>query len=246
MKKIALVLIGIVVAAAAYAQAVMQDNLRAATTLDRLSNFQGHNTADLLYGIPMPPGKIIGDTYLSQDWKMATVLLYADNKIIEGFPVRYDIAANELEFNAKNGIKVLSGEKIKSFVWMDADTKVPSYFINGKEFKDSDNVPYVGFFQVLSDGKMPLMKRTKVTIKKPDYNVALNVGSADEKIFKSVMICYSKENKISKIPSSNKKGIPVFGEKSAEVKKFVEDNALSFGEEDELIKIFDFYNGLYK
>ena len=46
-------------------------------------------------------------------------------------------------------------------------------------------MPFVGFFQILSDGKLPLMKSTKITVKKADYNAALNVGSPDDKILKS-------------------------------------------------------------
>jgi hypothetical protein len=246
MRNIIILFFNVVTGIAAYSQAAMPDNLRAASTLDRLTNFQGNNTPDMLYGIPMPPGKVIGDTYLSTDWKIATVLLYADNKIIEGFPTRYDIGTNELEFNAKNGVKALSGEKVKSFVWIDSQTNTPSYFVNAKEFKNIDNVPFIGFFQILSDGTLPLMKRTKITVKKADYNAALNVGSPDDKILKSEELCYSKENKVFKMPGSNKKAVPVFGDKAAEIKKFIDENSLSVGKEEDLIKIFDHFNSLTK
>src|SRR3990170_1363664 len=101
-----------------YAQSVVPNNIRAANTLDRLVE-DGLSNADMLYGFPLPEGKIIGDTYLETQWKAASILLYDKDKLIEGFPARYDIYLNELEIKAKNGIKVLKGDKVKSFVWMD-------------------------------------------------------------------------------------------------------------------------------
>jgi hypothetical protein len=227
------------------AQATLTDNVRATNTLDRLSSYQGSHAPDLLYGIPFPPGKVVGDSYLNADWKVSTVFLY-DGKTIEGYPTRYDIATNELEFNAKNGIKVLGGDKIKNFVWIDGQTNVPAYYVNAKEFKSKDNVPLIGFFEVLADGTIPLLKKTKVTVKKADYNAALNVGSHDDKILKSDQLYYARDNQVFKLPSSSKKVIALFGDKSAEVKKFIDDNSLSTGKENNLVKIFENYNSLVK
>jgi hypothetical protein len=99
-----------------YAQAVVPPNVRAANTLDRLKESRDFSSADLLYGIPLPEGKIIGDTYLDIHWKNSSILLYESEKLIEGFPIRYDIRTDEVEVKSKSGIKVLNGVKIKSFV----------------------------------------------------------------------------------------------------------------------------------
>jgi hypothetical protein len=230
----------------ALSQAAMPENMRAASTLDRLGGFHGNNVPDMLYGIPFPPGKVIGDTYLSTDWKYATVLLYENDKMIEGVPTRYDVATNELEFNAKNGIKVLPGNKIRNFVWVDTQINEPGFFINAREFKNIDNVPLDGFYQVLSDGAMPLLKRTKITVKKADYNAALSVGSRDDKILKIYELFYAKDNIVYKIPSNAKKLVSVFGDKSSEMKKYIDDNSLAAGKEQDLIKIFEYYNSLMK
>ena len=156
-----------------YTQSVVPNNIRAANTLDRLVDLDGLSNADMLYGIPLPEGKVIGDTYLDVQWKAASILLYDKNKLIEGFPVRYDIHLNELEIKAKNGVKVLKGDKVKSFVWMDSLTNSPVYFVNAKEFQNEDNVTLSGFFQVLTDGALPLFKKTRVSFKKADYNIQL-------------------------------------------------------------------------
>jgi hypothetical protein len=227
-------------------QAVLTENLRATNALDRLGTFSGNNVPDMLYGIPFPPGKVVGDTYLDENWRVSTVVLYENDKVIEGYPARYDIAANELEFNAKNGVKVLNGDKVKSFVWIDSQTNLPSYYISAKEFKNKDNVPLLGFFEVLVDGTMPLLKKTKVVVKKADYNAALNVGSRDDKILKNEELFYVKDKQVFKLPSSGKKMLALFGDKSSDIKKYIDENNLSLSKEGDLIAVFESYNALVK
>src|SRR5687768_14078136 len=113
-----------------YAQAVVPENIRATNTLEKLQDLDRMGNADMLYGIPLPPGKVIGDTYMDPQWKNSAILLYENNKMIEGFQARYDIHLDELEIKARNGIKVLKGNKVKSFVWLDSVYSAPAYFVN--------------------------------------------------------------------------------------------------------------------
>ncbi len=227
-----------------YGQSVVPNNIRAANTLDRLVDLDGLSNADMLYGIPLPEGKVIGDTYLDVQWKAASILLYDKDKLIEGFPVRYDIHLNELEIKAKNGVKVLKGDKVKSFVWIDSLTNSPIYFVNAKEFKNEYNVTITGFFQVLTDGSLPLFKKTNVDVKKADYNVQLNVGSLDDKILKKHELYAVKGHRVIEVPSSKKKLLPLFGDKSKDVEKFIKENALTTNKEYHLTNIFKHYNSL--
>lgn len=224
-----------------FSQSAVPNNIRATNTLERLG---GISKTDMLYGIPMPPGKVIGDTYLDMHWKNSSILLYEKDKLLEGYPVRYDIHSDELEINAKNGIKVLKGSKVKSFVWADSITNTPTYFVNAKEYKSDNNTNLGGFFQVVSDGAMPLFKKTTVEIKKADYNVAFNVGSHDDKILKKSDFYTLKGNEVVEIPGSKKKFLPLFGDKTEVIEKFIRDNGLSISKEENLKMIFDHYNSL--
>jgi hypothetical protein len=228
----------------ANAQSVVPPNIRAINTIERLNDFDGMTNGDIMYGIPLPPGKVIGDSYLDTHWKKSTILLYEKDKLIQGFPSRYDIYLDELEINARNGIKVLKGDKIKSFVWFDSSTNVPSYFVNAKDFKNEDNVPLTGFFQVLSDGANPLLKKTDIHIRKATYNVALNVGSQDDKILKKDDFYLLKGSNVFEIPSSRKKLLPLFGDRAEVMEKFIKENSLSTTKEDDLKIIFNQYNSL--
>jgi hypothetical protein len=244
MKNLVSVLLLSTFVSGSYAQAIVPPNIRANNTLDKLTDLDGINTGDILYGIPLPEGKTVGDTYLNTHWKKSSILLYDDQKLIEGFPVRYDILTDELEIKSTKGIKVLKGSKIKSFVWIDSLSKTPDFFVNAKDFNDSDNVPYSGFFQVLADGSLPLFKKTLIDIKKADYNIQFNVGSPDDKILKKSEFYALKENNVIEIPASRKKLVTLFGEKSEQMEQFIKENNLSSMKEDQLKIIFEHYNSL--
>ncbi len=244
MKNVFLCFLLFIVVSNVLAQAVVPPNIRAANTLDRLVDLDGLGMADMLYGIPLPEGKVIGDTYLDTRWKNSTILLYEKEKMIEGYPVRYDIYLDELEVKGKNGVKVLKGNKVKSFVWIDSLSRVPSFFVNGKEYQNEENVSYTGFFQVLTEGTLPLFKRTFIDIKKADYNIQFNVGSHDDKIIKKNEFYVLKDNRVVALPSSRKKLVLVFDDKSEAMEKYMKDNNLASHKEEHLKLIFEFYNSL--
>ena len=115
----------------------------------------------------MTPGGVKGSTYLDKKWNLATTLLFKSEKLPEGYPVKYELKENELEVKASNGIKILDTKNIKSLVWKDSITQEPKYFISGSEYTD-EGTPLNGLLEVLSDGKVPLLKRNFVVVKAPD------------------------------------------------------------------------------
>jgi len=244
MKKFAryFVLLGLV--STCYAQAVVPNNIRAMSTLERLHDSDRLWNTDILYGIPLPEGKVIGDTYYDTNWRNCTILLYENGKLIEGYQARYDIQSDELEVKAKNGIKVLKGNKVKSFVWADSITRVPAYFVNAKDFKTEDNVALTGFFQVLTDGSFPLLKKTAIDIKKANYNIQFNVGSTDDKILKKNKFYAINKTQVIELPSSKKKLLPLFAGDAETMEKFIKQNDLTTNKEEDLKVIFDHYNSL--
>src|SRR4030095_7773501 len=151
---------------------------------------------------------------------------------------------DEVEVKTKKGIRVMKGTKIKSFAWVDSVTRAPDYFVNAKDFKDKSNVPYSGFFLVLTEGSLPLFKKTEIDIKKADYNIQFNVGSQDDKILKKSEFYTLKDKVVVELPSSRKKIVALFGDKSEAMEVFIKENDLLITKEDPLKIIFDHYNSL--
>lgn len=227
--------------ATSYAQTVLPSNMRAQTTLQQLEGISTNK--DILYGIPLPPPEVIGDTYYTAYWSPTSLLLYGD-KMVEGFPARYDIYGDEVELRGKNGVRVMPSKMFKSFVWIDSVSKEPTYFVNAKDFLAESKVPLKGFFQVMTEGSVTLLKRMTVYVKKADYNMVLNVGSRDDKIMKEITLYYTKGNTAFEVPSSKKKLLPIFGDKATAVEQYIKDKDLSVSKENDVKSIFAYYNSL--
>jgi hypothetical protein len=237
----AIITIGILLLTSSlFAQWAVPTQVRATNTIDALSDRGGLSRNDLLYGIPPTPGRIIGDTYLDDKWNRASILLFDSEKMIEGFPVKYDIKMDLIEVVAKNGIKIIDGKKVKSMVWLDSITNVPSYFINARAYT-LEGAALNGFLQVVADGQLPLLKRTLITEKQPDYVPGLDVGSRDKKILKKESYYYSNKDQLTKI-GSKKNLLTAFGDAAQDVESYIKINKLNLNKEEGLVKTFEYYN----
>ena len=224
-----------------FAQWAIPTQLRAENTLDRLSDKGGLSNSDILYGIPLPPGSVVGDVYFDKKWNSATILLYQTETMIEGYPVKYDIKGDVLEIKSSAGIKVLDVRKVKNMVWIDSLTQKPHYFANGAEFK-VEGVPVNGLLEVLVDGKTPLMKRDQIYVKDPTYNVAMGAGSRDTKIYHKFTYYYSKGSELIKV--KGKKDVLAITNNTAAVEEYIKQNKLNVSKESGLIKVFEYINTL--
>ncbi|MGC3948742.1 MAG: hypothetical protein QM762_30285 [Chryseolinea sp.] len=218
-------------------------NLRSSFTLESLGDATQVSQNEVLYGVPAPAGKIIGDTYLSKSWRKSAIQLYKDERVIKGYPVRYDIYTDALDVKTDNGVKVLEGKRIQSFSWLDSTRADPVFFVNARDYK-LENIPLTGFLEVLVDGSAPLFKRTELHVKKADYNVAFDVGSRDDKILKDETYFVGQDKNVIELSAAKKKVLSIFRNKTAEMEKYIDENNLSLKKEADLVKIFGHYNAL--
>jgi len=218
-------------------------NVRASYTVGSLSEGVSMGRNGVLYGVPAPPGKVVGDTYYSTHWRKSVIQLYKDDRMIEGYRVRYDIQTDALDVNTDGGVKVLDGKRIRSFSWLDSSRVEPVFFVNAHDYH-LEGTPLTGFFEVLADGKAPLFKRIELHVKKADYNVSFDVGSRDDKILKEATYFVGQGKNVVEVESSKKKVLSLFGDKANEMEKFMESNNISVKKEADLVKLLQHYNGL--
>lgn len=220
---------------------IVPQNIRATNFAERL-NYQLTAGSTSLLGIPMRGAEIIGDSYLFPEWRISTVMLYEEEKLLENYLIRYDMMDDKLEFKFPTDIRVLNANRVRSFVTIDSISREQTYFVNGRDYSTLDNLPYQGFLQVISDGKKPLVKGYDIIIKKPDYNMALMVGSIDYKIIKNPKYYYVVNSKVYPLPSSRKKILDVLNDKRVEMERFIKVNQLQLSMEHHLYAIFEYYN----
>ncbi len=225
--------------------AALQKTIRA-TNVSRLLVERPNLMGNTIYGIPPEPKKVEGNFYLDNKWNAASILLYREQRVLEGFRVRYNINSNTFELMEpeKNLVSTMPGLRIQNIVWMDSVYKVPRYFVNGMDFED-DGVPISGFFEVIVEGQLPLMRRTIAVFKESNYNTALMVGNRNDQIIKRNVYFYLKGKDLFEVPKRRKKLFPIFGEKAAEMEAFVEENEIDLKKTGSIFQLFTYYNSRF-
>lgn len=216
-------------------------NIRAEMTLDRLRQLSPY---EITYGIPLPEKQIVGTGYLHTSWRPGAIQLYGSEKMIEGYRLRYDVLLNEIEIRSATSVRVVEGARVRGFVWADSAAAAPEYFINAAAYKTTDGGAVTGFFHVLADGTMPLLKHTTAFIRKANYNVQLNVGRRDDTIVIRHVYYYAAGDRIYPVPSTKKKLLETLGSKSGRVGDFIQINDLDMRDEAHLAKIYAYCNSL--
>ena len=213
--------------------------IRAKNTLYDLSK-TGVSPNNILYGIPIESGILVGDFFIDKKWNRTTILMYEKERLLEGYLTRFDIKSSNLEIKLNDGVKVLQGRRIKSLVWIDSLTNAPRYFLNAKDYS-LNNIELNGLLEVLIDGSYPLFKRVTTSVKKATYNVALDVGSKDEKIIKKEAYYFSEANKLIEV-KRKKDLLEYFKSRSGDLELFISNNKLSVSKENDLLTIFRYIN----
>jgi hypothetical protein len=235
----------ILMGAASISSAQNQDYIHNRTVMERALVAGAGGTPVPLGNMSMSTPATVGDVYLTADYRITTFWLYNSNTMGQGYAVRLDLERNEFDILFGNGVRALTGTKVKTLMWLDSLTRTPQYFVNAQEYKNEEDVPFVGFFQILSEGELTLLKMTQVKFKPADKSLVHNTGTKDNKFLKIVDFYIAQGTKATKLP--NRKGIlKLMASHNDEVEKFMKVNEISTSNERHLVAVFDYYNSLIK
>lgn len=203
-------------------------------------NFIGGNS---VYGIPEAPRYLEGNFYLDPDWKRGVILLYNENEILNDFFIRYQIEENHFEVmaNQDGSIVKIAGESVKNYMSMDSTTKSKRLFINQRDFVSNEEV-YEGFFELLVEGQMTLVKATRAVYKNSNYNTALMMGEKNDKIVKRDSYYFIVGDSVHSVSSKMSSFLHSFGDRKVDIRKFINKYKVNIKEELGMIRIFNFYN----
>ncbi|HMR57118.1 MAG TPA: hypothetical protein PLM56_08595 [Cyclobacteriaceae bacterium] len=222
-----------------WGQSSVPTQIRAQWTMDRLTDVNGLGNSDLLYGIPMQPGTVVGNVYADKKWNKTTILLNESDNLLEGYWLKYNLQEQTVEVKTSTGVKIIDGARIRSMVWIDSLTKETHYFISSTPYT-YQGTKLTGLLEVLVDGTTPLFKYYRISIIKPTYNVAMGSGSKDIKILINETYFGKKGDELIQIKSG--KDLSLIPEITNEVDNHIKANKLSPKKEPDLIRIFEFMN----
>jgi hypothetical protein len=179
-----------------------------------------------------------GSYYISENWNTGTIYLKSGDTL-KGYPLKYDIDKNLIEIKTPQQIKALSGNNVIAFEWDDTQRK--SFFLNGEQYTFEGTKLY-GFYQILTPGKVELLSKIFLEIKRADYNVALDVGSRADKIIQREKLFVAKDKQLFELKSRE---IPKpLSDKALEIKVYLKQNNLKLNKKDDAIRLVNYYNSI--
>ena len=173
-----------------------------------------------------------GSPYLYEDWVSGVVEL-AKGTSYKGIELKYDQVADELLFRHKEAALSFV-EPVKEFKLLSPTTAL---FRNG--YKPVDRNTAQTFYEVLYDGGTQLIrKRAKQIMENREYNSA----SSTKKFVPVETYFIVKDGLPVKIRKDKKSVLSVLKDKGTLINKYVESNKVNFKEDQDLIKLVEYYN----
>lgn len=181
-----------------------------------------------------------GSPFLFENWSKGTVK-FMNGTVFEGM-LKYDQIEDELTFNSPSDEPLGFQDPILEFTIADPASKdSPKERTFKKGFgtspvdKQSNNL----FFEVLVEGNAHLLKHTQKTIvEQTPYNSATTVQH-----IKELVTYYVSENgSLTKFKPNEKQVLATLSTKATELQKYIKENKLNVKEEEDLKKLFVYYN----
>lgn len=195
------------------------------------------DSGGLIDEIPLKPIETSGSFYLNEEFQIGNILL-KNRREIKNYPIKYDLKYNRMEINAGNIIKVLNCEDIYNFY----------IFGDNEEYRNVDYFDETndlgGFFQIIASGSVSLLQHTDIKIMPANYVPETDTGRRSDKIVKTDSYFFSKGKRVFEITGRKNKDLDIFGDRESQVKEFVQDEKISFKNENDLVKLVSFYNSL--
>jgi hypothetical protein len=217
------------------AQSAVDKFVKANSAIYQMSVNNSFRQGDAVYQFSFASrSEVLGDPYIDAHWGKSSILLY-DSSVLRGYLTRYDIRLDEIEFRLSEGVRTLKGGRVRSILWIDSLRQTTRLLANGREFS-SDEKQKKGFYEIVVDGKVSLLKHIAVEILRPDYNVALDVGSRDFRIVKKQKFYFSLGGKL--FDMKKKALIASLKDISIDITGYLNEQSVNWTNEQDLYALF--------
>ena len=206
--------------------------------------------AGVFWNSPTAAPNVIGQFYVDSLWHEGNVKFTSvipqfgggSTDTLSGIWIRYNVLSDQLEVLAdknKNDVRVIQGSNLKNFTVKLSENEVFK-FDNAAKFVSDKKVN--GFFETLVNGKLTLMKHYRAKAIKPSYNPAFGTGEKNT-IVSVVSDYYVVSNgKTEKINPGKKTFVSLMKDKESEIESYIKSSNPNFKSEDDIVRLFEFYN----
>ena len=187
--------------------------------------------------------EITGSPFINDNWVPAKLTL-SRGKEIGPLPIKLNIESNELYFLDSTGKEMIAADGlVKKVDCIDYYTKDSTRYIfkNGYPSIEGQNENY--FYQVFTEGRIELLARKFKYVRNEKNDLS---GDISKSFVDGVVVLYVYAYGVMQPFRSNKNFIASLWEenKQEEMNKYISDNKINFKSTSDLIKLFNYYDGL--
>lgn len=207
------------------------------------------------YGVKQGSGKVSGDIYLDKEWRKGITVFYSDvvkrydpqaPDSIAGYNIRVDLSNHYVEYDMKEGVKAVEENTVKRLYLTSPDGNSLVKLVNTREFGNT-SPELKGFVELISTGpKLTVVKYVRLAVKEPTYNVALDVGEKDAKIYKKNEYYYLQRKGSKQVMVKFKPGkktvLELMRDRKSKMEAFIDDQKLNLRQEADLRQALNHYN----
>jgi len=186
------------------------------------------------------PPETKGSYYYNNEWFTGTIKLFSGEEI-RNYPLKYDMRLNQINIKTDLNVKIVSIGAVKEIIWL-TNKGQNEKLVNCVTFVNKNNI--IGFYQILSEGKITFLKKTKLKLLSSNYNGTVVAGDKADKYIKEDDYFIYTGSTIIPIRKNKRKILQILKNNSKEIENFADQNKLSFKKESDLLKIFNYYNSL--
>ncbi|AMR32791.1 hypothetical protein A0256_15855 [Mucilaginibacter sp. PAMC 26640] len=185
--------------------------------------------------------EMVGSPYLYDDWVPGTVKLSNGVSSKDEMLLKYDLLNDEVYFKDKSGETMAFVVPVQEFILNPTVIDATAASIYRSGYKGVEGSKPSAFYEVLSDGKVQLLKKVSKIIFESQ-----NIGSATKtKTFMDKTKYYLVINgAVLAIKNDKKSLLTALSDKQVALAEYLKTNKINFKNDNELGKLVNYYNTL--
>jgi hypothetical protein len=183
-----------------------------------------------------------GSPFFSNDYCTANLKL-RKGKTYNGIKVKLNLQENLVIYDAGDGKEMIATSPIEKIEFFNCNDATKSkVLVTGYPAIDKQDVS--GFYILMDSGSVQLLKHISVNYRDTKYYGDPNMTRVFEQ--KETYYAYSADKGMMRLSKDNNLVLTVFNNRKQELAKFIAANDLKCKREEDLVKVFAYYNSLNK
>ena len=182
---------------------------------------------------------VAGNPFLFKDWN-AGVVKFSSGRVVSQFKLKFDCVRNQLLLQF-NGTSFAAESKIREFVMYPKGQKVADSMVFRRGFPAIGNGNAETFYQVLTEGKVTLLRRYAKNIVEEKQHVASNITRHFEDEENYFIL---RDGILTQADKNNGGILVLLNDKAEDLKKYISDEKLKMRTPEDHAKLVKKYNEL--